>query len=252
MRRTPPGGHGDRVAVALFLFLGPLCAAMAQSQTAAPPAAPSGSGYVGSNVCKTCHADVWLNFYKNPHYKSVASGKEPPERTGCEGCHGPGQAHMAAGGGKDTIPRAFSLTDAQAGHGSLPDLPRHSISIRPTSGVPSTPSTTCRAPAATPSITRPRPSTCWPRSRASCATAATRDMRAQFEMPSRAPRERRLHGVHRLPQPAWLVRRHLAHGAAPAHGGAGAGQRRAVPEMPCRQARAVRLRASLGGAWRAA
>src|SRR5262249_44387984 len=31
------------------------------------------------------------------------------ERTGCEGCHGPAQAHVEAGGGKTTIPRAFSL-----------------------------------------------------------------------------------------------------------------------------------------------
>src|SRR5215470_248311 len=65
--------------------------------------------FVGSETCKTCHADVWLNFYKNAHYKSIASGKETPEHTGCEGCHGPGKAHIAAGGGKTTIPRAFSL-----------------------------------------------------------------------------------------------------------------------------------------------
>jgi len=82
------------IAVPLFL-----CA-----QTA--PQSPS--GYVGSAVCKTCHPDVWQNFNKNPHYKSIASGKEPPEKTGCEGCHGPGGAHVAARGGKATI-RAFSL-----------------------------------------------------------------------------------------------------------------------------------------------
>lgn len=63
----------------------------------------STSGYVGSNVCKTCHPDVWANFYKNPHYKSIASGKEPPERTGCESCHGPGKAHVEARGGKASI-----------------------------------------------------------------------------------------------------------------------------------------------------
>jgi len=86
-----------------FGFLaGLLCAGTALAQTPAP-------GFVGSNVCQTCHEDIWLNFYKNPHYKSVASGKEPPDRTGCEGCHGPGQAHIQAGGGSDTIPRAFSL-----------------------------------------------------------------------------------------------------------------------------------------------
>jgi len=64
--------------------------------------------YAGSDVCKTCHADVWLNFFKNPHYKSLASGKEPAERTGCEGCHGPGGSHVEARGGKATI-RAFSV-----------------------------------------------------------------------------------------------------------------------------------------------
>jgi DmsE family decaheme c-type cytochrome len=68
--------------------------------------------YVGSEVCQTCHPDVAQNFYKNPHYKSVASGKEKPERTGCEGCHGPGGGHVAAGGGKMTIPHAFSLMTA--------------------------------------------------------------------------------------------------------------------------------------------
>jgi DmsE family decaheme c-type cytochrome len=71
--------------------------------------APAQNAFVGSEVCKTCHPDVWQNFFKNPHYKSIASGKEPPERTGCEGCHGPGQKHVAARGGKATIPRAFSL-----------------------------------------------------------------------------------------------------------------------------------------------
>lgn len=71
-------------------------------------------GYVGSTVCKTCHADVWFNFYKNPHYKSIASGDQPPERTGCEGCHGPGKAHVEARGGKTTIPRAFSLMEPKA------------------------------------------------------------------------------------------------------------------------------------------
>jgi DmsE family decaheme c-type cytochrome len=80
-----------------------LCAACVLAQGTAA------SGYVGSNVCQTCHPDVYLNFYKNPHAKSIAIGKEPPERTGCEGCHGPGGAHVAARGGKNTIPRAFSL-----------------------------------------------------------------------------------------------------------------------------------------------
>ena len=85
-----------------WLLLAAPLAALAQSP-------PANGGYIGSAACKTCHPDIWLNFYKNPHYQSVASGKEPAERTGCEGCHGPGAAHVEARGGKTTIPHAFSL-----------------------------------------------------------------------------------------------------------------------------------------------
>ena len=74
-------------------------ALLAQAQQ--PPA--STPNYVGSNVCRTCHPDVFANFYKNPHFKSIASGKETPEHTGCEGCHGPGKAHVEARGGKATM-----------------------------------------------------------------------------------------------------------------------------------------------------
>ena len=89
--------------LSLALFLGELAA---PGQTS-----PAPSGFVGSNACKTCHADVWSNFYKNAHYKGIASGKELPEKTGCEGCHGPAKAHVEARGGKLTIPRAFSLME---------------------------------------------------------------------------------------------------------------------------------------------
>src|SRR6476469_3079511 len=96
--------------VILLLFL-LVSGGIAQTQTAAPASA---GGYVGSNACCTCHSDVWQNFFKNPHYKSIASGKEPPERTGCEGCHGPAQKHVEARGGKTTIPHAFSLMEPKA------------------------------------------------------------------------------------------------------------------------------------------
>jgi DmsE family decaheme c-type cytochrome len=72
-------------------------------------AAAQSNDFVGSNACRTCHSDVWFNFHRNPHFQSIASGKEPPEKTGCEGCHGPAKAHVEARGGKTTIPNAFSL-----------------------------------------------------------------------------------------------------------------------------------------------
>src|SRR5690242_2371979 len=93
-------------ATALLILL---AAGVLMSQTPAPATTPSQNGYLGSNVCKTCHPDITSAFFRNPHYKSIASGKETPEHTGCEGCHGPGKAHVAAGGGKTTIPHAFSL-----------------------------------------------------------------------------------------------------------------------------------------------
>src|SRR5882672_3626909 len=86
--------------------------AFAQNQQAVPAAAKS--GYLGSNVCKVCHPNVWANFYKNPHFKSLASGKEPPGKTGCEGCHGPAKDHVEAGGGRATIPNAFTLMSPTA------------------------------------------------------------------------------------------------------------------------------------------
>jgi DmsE family decaheme c-type cytochrome len=94
---------GNTMRLVLLLLL---AAALLPGQPALPPAK---NAFVGSNSCKGCHADIWLNFYKNPHYKSIASGKETPERTGCEGCHGAAQQHIESGGGKTTIPRAFSL-----------------------------------------------------------------------------------------------------------------------------------------------
>jgi DmsE family decaheme c-type cytochrome len=70
--------------------------------------AQSTSPFAGSDACRTCHPDVWATFFRNAHYESLVSGKEPPEKTGCESCHGPGRAHIAARGGKQNIV-AFSV-----------------------------------------------------------------------------------------------------------------------------------------------
>ena len=43
--------------------------------------------YVSNDACKLCHPFEYNNFYKNPHFKSVASGKEAPENTGCRNAH---------------------------------------------------------------------------------------------------------------------------------------------------------------------
>src|SRR5258707_5394623 len=81
----------------------------AQTTPLTTPANPASPEYVGGAVCQTCHPNIVTTFFKNPHYRSVASGKEPPERTGCEGCHGPGKKHVEARGGKSTIAHAYSI-----------------------------------------------------------------------------------------------------------------------------------------------
>ena len=85
--------------------------AQTQATPGEPPPAPH---YVGSNACKSCHPDVFSTFYRNPHFKSIAAGNLPPEKTGCESCHGPGSAHVEARGGKKTIPHAFSIMPSKA------------------------------------------------------------------------------------------------------------------------------------------
>ncbi|HXW62445.1 MAG TPA: DmsE family decaheme c-type cytochrome [Candidatus Acidoferrales bacterium] len=59
----------------------------------------SGSAeYVGAEVCKTCHEEIYNGWEKSPHWKTTLDTKGGPSHQGCEGCHGPGAAHVAGGG----------------------------------------------------------------------------------------------------------------------------------------------------------
>ena len=108
------------IGIGLFVFAGGLAA----QQPPPPPRAPQGSAqtraappgstqskYVGSSVCATCHSDITDSFNKNAHYRSIALSNTTPDKTGCEGCHGPAFDHINAGGGVATI-RSFPRLDA--------------------------------------------------------------------------------------------------------------------------------------------
>lgn len=63
-------------------------------------------------VCKVCHPDLFAAFQKeNPHYQTLIDPSLPPEKRGCESCHGPGEKHVNAGGDKKLI---FSFKDKNA------------------------------------------------------------------------------------------------------------------------------------------
>ena len=81
-------------------------ATAAKSSTAAPS---GGNGdYVGSEVCVTCHAEQQKSFVHTIMGNAMAHPKTATDALGCEACHGPGKAHVEAGGGKDTIPVRFT------------------------------------------------------------------------------------------------------------------------------------------------
>jgi DmsE family decaheme c-type cytochrome len=57
--------------------------------------------YVGSDVCMGCHADQFEKFEKTMMGRIfLKNPRNSLEKLGCEGCHGPGSEHVAAGGGR--------------------------------------------------------------------------------------------------------------------------------------------------------
>ncbi|HEY3277847.1 MAG TPA: DmsE family decaheme c-type cytochrome [Syntrophorhabdaceae bacterium] len=58
--------------------------------------------YIGSDACKSCHANYVQSYAESIHGKTYVPGS-PAKEEGCETCHGPGASHVKRGGGKGTM-----------------------------------------------------------------------------------------------------------------------------------------------------
>ena len=112
-----PEGRAIPTILLSFLIVLCLCAGATgtqQSGNAAPQAssAPAGSTdsqYADTDICKTCHQEVWNKHFANTPHSALLKG----DQHGCQGCHGPAQAHVDGGGDVTKIIRFEKLSAAQ-------------------------------------------------------------------------------------------------------------------------------------------
>ena len=78
------------------------------ARTSGPVA--QGPEYADGEACFACH-DIESAFKRNPHYKNWTATDKDWSQKGCQTCHGPGQAHIDAGGDKARI---FSFNEVTA------------------------------------------------------------------------------------------------------------------------------------------
>ncbi|HYM77938.1 MAG TPA: DmsE family decaheme c-type cytochrome [Candidatus Dormibacteraeota bacterium] len=109
------------LTTALLLTLPAMASHETTEKTRQAQAGPDASLYVGSETCKTCHEDAYKSFAATPHWKTTLKSRHGGAE-GCEGCHGPGKAHVEGGGDKSKI---FTFAGADPGETSKRCLSCH-------------------------------------------------------------------------------------------------------------------------------
>ncbi|MBI2014779.1 MAG: DmsE family decaheme c-type cytochrome [Candidatus Rokubacteria bacterium] len=93
--------------MAFLLFPTPAPAQTAPAAAAPPP------GYVGAETCKGCHPDQFERFSATTMGKLfLKHPRTAKEALACETCHGPGKAHVEAGGGKGAQAKLITFSKA--------------------------------------------------------------------------------------------------------------------------------------------
>ena len=91
----------SRTKVAVFAVVAILAAPVrAEDKAASAEDKPAAPTYAGEEVCRACHDAEATAYDKTPHAPALADAARPEPMRGCEACHGPGQAHVDAGGGE--------------------------------------------------------------------------------------------------------------------------------------------------------
>jgi DmsE family decaheme c-type cytochrome len=93
----PDAGHSDNAALDGQNVAAPLVAEKLAAVKGPSPGADVAATNVGNQTCLKCHASQAATFNDTLMGKY---GKVRPGTMNCENCHGPGSAHVKAGGGK--------------------------------------------------------------------------------------------------------------------------------------------------------
>ncbi|MDO8526577.1 MAG: DmsE family decaheme c-type cytochrome [Deltaproteobacteria bacterium] len=91
------------VCLSVFVFStqGAAASNKTKSKKVAVSSSPSGPVMVGDSVCQACHQDQFVKFGKTLMGKYLSQKtKSGNESFSCETCHGPGNLHAEAGGGR--------------------------------------------------------------------------------------------------------------------------------------------------------
>jgi DmsE family decaheme c-type cytochrome len=103
--------HTPLAALVLAVLVGAGLTAMAALPGQSP--AQAQQAYAGEDACLACHDDMTRGYHDSAHGLR-RNQRTPLAQQGCESCHGPGQAHVDAGGDPELIRRLAALPPQEA------------------------------------------------------------------------------------------------------------------------------------------